>query len=87
MRRSVAAATAWSEKSGNSSTAASDGAAGIAASIGKDGRAKAGERGLIVVTYWSAEENRYRACVGNVVEDGILADTWYRVQDGKMVTV
>lgn len=27
------------------------------------------------------------ACVGNVGEDGILADTWYKVEDGKLVAV
>ena len=71
--------------SGNSSKAASSGYSGIAASIGTDGRAKAGPLGLVIVTYWAATEERYRACVGNVGEDGILADTWYIVVEGKLV--
>ena len=71
--------------SGNSSTAACDGASGIAATIGTGGMAKAGANGLVIVTYWVEAEKRYRACVGNVGEDGILADTWYRVEGGKLV--
>ena len=73
--------------SGYYSTAASSGYSGIAASIGNNGRAKAGPLGLVIVTYWSRDENRYRACVGNVGEDGVKADTWYRVQDGKLAEV
>ena len=42
-------------------------------------------RRLVIVTYWFEERKRYRACVGNVGEDGILADTWYRVEGGKLV--
>ena len=41
-------------------------------------------RRLVIVTYWFEERKRYRACVGNVGEDGILADTWYRVEGGKL---
>ena len=70
--------------SGYASKAASSGNSGIAATIGNNGQAKAGPRGLLIVTYWSPDEKRYRACVGNVGENGILADTWYRVVDGKL---
>jgi hypothetical protein len=73
--------------SGDYSTASSDGQSGIAATIGNNGRAKAGQGGLIVVTYWVEAEQRYRACVGNVGEDGVKADTWYRVVDGKLAEV
>jgi hypothetical protein len=84
---STAASSGNSSKaasSGYSSKAACDGASGVAAAIGSGGMAKAGPLGLVVVTYWSATEKRYRACVGNVGEAGILADTWYRVADGKL---
>jgi hypothetical protein len=71
--------------SGDSSTADCDGASGIAASIGLAGQAKAGANGLLILTHWVESEKRYRACVGNVGEDGIKADTWYRVDGGKLV--
>ena len=73
--------------SGTSSKAASSGYSSIAATIGDSGMAKAGPLGLIIVTYWVAAEKRYRACVGNVGEGGILADTWYRVKDGHLEAV
>jgi hypothetical protein len=71
--------------SGDCSTAASSGDSGVAATIGTEGQAKAGPLGLVIVTYWVAAEKRYRACVGNVGEDGIMADTWYKVADGRLV--
>jgi hypothetical protein len=71
--------------SGDYSKAASSGDYGIAVTIGDAGRAKAGPLGLVIVTYWVAAEKRYRACVGNVGEGGILADTWYAVKNGQLV--
>ena len=85
---STAASSGNSSKaasSGNSSKAACAGSSGIAASIGNSGMAKAGPLGLVIVTHWVEAEKRYRACVGNVGEGGIKADTWYRVVDGKLV--
>jgi hypothetical protein len=73
--------------SGDYSTAEQTGASGIAASIGNNGKAKAGENGLLIVTYWVEAEKRYRACVGNVGEDGIEPDVWYQVIDGKLSKV
>jgi hypothetical protein len=84
---SKAASSGYSSKavtSGHSSTAASSGHSGIAATIGHNGHAKAGPNGLVIVTYWVEAERRYRACVGNVGEGGILPDTWYCVVDGKL---
>src|SRR5580692_11342318 len=85
---STAASSGNSSKaasSGDYSTAASSGNSGIAATIGNDGQAKAGPNGLVIVTFWVESEKRYRACVGNVGEDGILADTWYKVANGRLV--
>jgi hypothetical protein len=41
----------------------------------------------VIVTYWVEAEKRYRACVGNVGEGGIKADTWYEVKGGKLAEV
>ena len=70
--------------SGNYSKAASSGDSGIAASIGNGGSAKAGPSGLVIVCWWDDPAKRYRACVGEVGIDGILADTWYRAVNGKL---
>ena len=71
--------------SGDHSTAASSGDFGIAATIGNDGRAKAGPKGLVIVTHWVDAATGYEACVGKVGRNGILADAWYRVRDGRLV--
>jgi len=71
--------------SGDYSKAAQEGRSGIAASIGMGGRAKAGERGCIIACEWVPTENRYRAVVGYVGENGIEANTWYRAVGGKLV--
>ncbi len=73
--------------SGDYSTAASSGKAGIAAAIGSGTKAKAGEKGLLIVTYWDETAERYRALVGEVGIGGIKADTWYEARDGKLAEV
>jgi hypothetical protein len=50
-------------------------------------RGKAGENGLIVLTWWDAAAKRFHACVGEVGIDGIESDTWYEVKDGKLSKV
>jgi hypothetical protein len=85
---SMAASSGYSStaaSSGDYSMAEQIGKSGIAASIGKNGCAKVGELGLIIVTYWDKEESRYKACVGEVGKDGIKADTYYHVVNGKLV--
>jgi len=85
---SKAASSGYASKaasSGYASTAASSGDSCIAASIGNNGSAKAGPNGLIIVTYWVDAEKRYRACIGNVGENEICADTWYKVHEGKLI--
>ena len=80
--------------SGDSSTAASSGyyskaeqkgKSGIATAIGDQVQGKAGENGLLILTWWDEPAKRSHACVGEVGIDGIEADTWYKVVDGKLV--
>ena len=68
--------------SGDFSTAAAEGKNTVAMVAGNNGRAKAGENGCIALAYWTGE--RYRIVCGHVGED-IKADTWYRVEGGKLV--
>ena len=72
--------------SGDSSTAASSGDSSKAAATGKqtiamvaglNGSAKAGDQGAFALAWLDGEQ--IRIAVGVVGEDGIKADTWYRV--------
>jgi hypothetical protein len=47
------------------------------------GQAKAGINGAFALAY--KDDEQMRIAVGIVGEDGILADTWYRVDAGKLV--
>nr|MDP9267288.1 hypothetical protein [Acidobacteriota bacterium] len=96
---SKAASSGYSSKaasSGDSSTAASSGdyskasakgkntiamAAGLACSV------RAGENGSFATAYWDKKAKRHRILVGYVGEDGIEADTDYRIEKGKFVAV
>ncbi len=53
------------------------------ACAGLGARVKAGRNGCFALTWYDG--NRNRIVVGYVGEDGIKADTWYRVEDGKLV--
>ena len=43
-----------------------------------------GERGAFAIPYWS-EETGWEFITGKVGRDGILANTWYKVENGKLV--
>jgi len=73
--------------SGYYSKAEQKGSSGIAAAIGDNVRAKAGENGLLILTWWDVPAKRFRACVGEAGIDGIEADAWYKVENGKIVKV
>lgn len=47
---------------------------------------KAGERGAFAIAYWT-DADGYRFLCAKVGENGIKADTWYRVIDGKLEEV
>ena len=80
---------------GSSGYAAQIGSSGYAAQIvatgenativcaGSNARVKAGKDGCFALTWHDG--NRNRIVVGYVGEDGIKADTWYRVDGGKLV--
>ena len=68
---------------GDSGHAAATGNYGHAACLASGGRAKAGPNGLVALV-WN-DGARGRMVVGYVGEDGIEADTWYVVKDGKLV--
>jgi len=71
--------------SGDGSTAAVQGANTIAMVAGLGGQAKAGPNGCIALCWYDGKRNRIVA--GYVGEEGIEADTLYRVADGKLVKV
>jgi hypothetical protein len=69
---------------GDRAPATAKGKNSIAACLGLDGRAMAGECGVVVLAYWDVKYKRIRVAVGHVGEDGIKAHTRYCVNDGKL---
>jgi hypothetical protein len=71
--------------SGDSSTAEAKGEKTIAMVAGCNGRARAGIKGAFALAWYDEANEQMRIAVGVVGEDGIEADTWYRVEAGKLV--
>lgn len=69
--------------SGDSSTAGAEGKDTIAMVAGVGGYAKAGENGCFALCWNDGKRNRI--VTGYVGEDGIEANVWYRVENGKLV--
>jgi hypothetical protein len=57
---------------------------GGTATAGDRGTATAGYGGTVQVRYWDYDKQRYRVATGYVGEDGFLANTAYRVVQGKL---
>ena len=51
------------------------------ATAGDRGTATAGDWGTLIIRYWDAESNRYRFNIAYVGENGINADTPYRLDE------
>ncbi|EIQ01077.1 hypothetical protein OpiT1DRAFT_05645 [Opitutaceae bacterium TAV1] len=71
--------------SGGYSQLAASGRNSIAVSSGLNSRVKVGENGVFALCYWAGDDKGYEILVGKVGVDGIKADTWYVVRDGKIV--
>ena len=88
MPRASLAASGYSSRlaaSGDSSQLAATGENSVVASTGLYGRAKVGENGVFALTHWLGTGKGYGMLVGKVGENGIKADTWYTIRDGKIV--
>jgi hypothetical protein len=80
---------------GDSGHASATGDSGHASATGDSGwsvggyhsRVKAAENGALTALYWDEAAKRPRVAVAYVGEDGIKADTWYRVEAGRFVEV
>lgn len=62
---------------------ASVGESGVAR-VSDKGKAKAGYNGYIAINFLD-QNNRMRCAIGYIGEDGILPDTFYKVENGKLV--
>jgi len=67
--------------SGIYSQLAASGDRSIAINAGVNGRVKGGKNCALALTRWVQSEKRYRITTAYVGEDGIEADTWYKLND------
>ncbi|NAR50323.1 hypothetical protein GPS64_06145, partial [Acinetobacter haemolyticus] len=51
------------------------------ATAGASGTATAGASGEIRIQYWDAKAERYRTAIGYIGEDGLKADTAYKLDE------
>lgn len=70
--------------SGNDSQLAASGNYSIAAIAANGGRVKVGKNGAFALAFFTADIG-WRFVVGKVGENGIKADTWYRVSSGEII--
>ena len=70
--------------SGNDARITSSGTDSVVAIAGKNCSVRVGERGAFAIPYWD-EETGWEFLTGKVGRDGILANTWYTVEGGKLV--
>jgi hypothetical protein len=65
--------------SGNASKLAASGNDSVVVSAGLRAKAKCGKNGAIALAWWNAAEDRYRISTAYEGENGIKADTWYKL--------
>jgi hypothetical protein len=80
----VAGDNGKSTVAGDYGKAAAEGKDTIAAVAGHGGKVKVGQRGAFALAYWT-DADGWRFLTGKVGENGVKADTWYCVRDGKIV--
>ena len=68
---------------GNYCSAEAIGVNTLAVVVGCDGKVRVGNRGAFAIPYYT-ETDGWRFLCGKVEEDGIKADTWYAVINGKL---